>query len=424
MTYSMKSVFDWLVTVTGEFRTIALARLVPHFSDEILVLERVSGLDGSPHVLVSLRKYPEADRVHVCRSFSGLTMLGSCRDRRDALELPVVEALRNLMSPFGFKVVPRPEHWHLESSDVVLLGPRNFNIELRNRRSHVHVRLGRKDAEIIHRLNDIGVQTVMVVGRCTPKYRAKVEALGAVLIETGLYAVKDEAQKAMLAGYGFMVRDVLLGSEVGSRIAEMIGAEILDGDEVAVPVTVAQSAKPMSERASKSRVTEIMKRQTARHRVAEATQLYEAGVPTQIEAANLMGMSTRWLREMFKQAGESPPWKHGGDHSGGGVRASGSETVHLPVSREDQKSISKPTGAGEQKTAAVHGDHPDRESDDHEIDTMFDAFFENEALRAPRISEGCVVVSRYRRMSGECRMRQPQRSGGSLSLLGSAASRT
>lgn len=264
---------------------------------------------------------PDADRDWVVKHLEPLRLLGTKRDRRDALEIPLFEGLRSRLSRYGFRVDLWSEHFHGVCNDITVIGctPAGrlimFNLEVRNRRSHLHDVLARVDARAIERDQRIGVTTAFVVPRCTRRFRREVESRGAVVIETGVYVVTTDEQKAMLDGLSWMAWPVELGSRAAPRIAEQVAELITAGLEpIEGPVTVIEQI-PADAAAE---VAEVLRVEASRERVERALELHGAGVTTMADAATAIGVSRSTLQRAFQDTGTSSQWRHRGAREGSG----------------------------------------------------------------------------------------------------------
>jgi hypothetical protein len=216
------------LTEADEIEAMRAFKVADRLGPEVLVLPRVEGLEGWPRVLVSLRAFPDADRAFALEHLRHLKALGSRPERRDALELPVSEALISLLVRYGFRVDRPSKRFHGDCNDITVIGPggRLYNIELRNRRTEVHDGLKAVDREAITRGAGRGITTVFVVPRCTRRFKRKVEELGGVVIETGVYVTGTEEGRDALAGFSWMNLAVELGTKAAPRIAEQIASVI------------------------------------------------------------------------------------------------------------------------------------------------------------------------------------------------------
>ena len=103
------------LTETDQKQVMRASQFVHHLSEEVLVLKRVNGQEGTPTVLVSRRSFPDADRAFVREHLKPLKALGSSRARQVALEIPVTEELTRLLAAYDYRVAPWPNQFHSQS---------------------------------------------------------------------------------------------------------------------------------------------------------------------------------------------------------------------------------------------------------------------------------------------------------------------
>jgi hypothetical protein len=333
------------LTEAEEKQVMRASKFVDHLSDEVLVLRRVNGQEGTPTVLVSLRKFPDADRAFVREHLRPLKALGTGRDRQDALEIPVTRELTRLLAAYDYRVAPWPNQFHSQSNDVIVFGPmgtgrplRMFNIELRNRRTEVIDRAKDEHVKSIARVPGRGT-TMFVVPRCAQRFRREVEELGGVVVETGVYVTTTEEQRDALAGFSWMTLPVELGANAAPRIVEQLAAVILTPDDEMVyapeegNATSPDTVDPSADRENESEIRRYLamrgpQQKTRKaagaasvERVLEAMELYRLGVPRMADAANIIGCRRQTLVNDFKECGQQSPWPWGGRRPGAGRKS-------------------------------------------------------------------------------------------------------
>lgn len=320
------------LTEAEESYALHVAQLTGQLDESVIAVPNVR-MPGSPTAFVSLRSHPNADRRFVETRLAGLSTLGSPQQRQRLLEAGIPSALRSLL-PEGFSVVPVPSRFHDRSSDVAVTGPdhRMFNIELRNRRTHVHDALAHADRKALEASHASRRNMLFVTPRSTIRFRREIAALGGAAIDTHLYVVANEQLARLVFRSGWSCWPATTPASAIPVIAGQVAAKVMAGYAEPAPPrpdgVVTNLSRAITSAAARREVQRLLTEHRgpgpsgSRARVDMALQLHAEGVETLGEAAQTIGCAPSTLSKDFKSVGAQSPWSWGGRRPGAGRKSS------------------------------------------------------------------------------------------------------